>query len=248
MAIATAQDLITKALQKIGVIGEGETPNANQLSDGFDALNIMLDSWSGRGLLTTALIPESFDLTAGQYSYTIGVGGNFNTDIPLSIEGAYIRDNSNQIDFPVSIVTRDIWDSYFDKVLAGNSSRPEVLFYDPGATQQAVRAGTIILYPIPDAGTSYTLFINSEKNYTDFVSLSNNIPFPPAYTKAIIYNLAIDLSPDYGRQVNQVVKEEASEAMRIIENINSRNKRIVSAVNLPGGPRRTFNILTGLSE
>jgi hypothetical protein len=246
MATATAGDIIRKALQKIGVLADGETATASQMSDGFDALNAMLDSWGARGLLTSSIIGESFTLIPGKSAYTIGIGGNWNTSKPFNITSAFIRDNMN-LDYEVDVVTRDVFDSYGDKAVASVASRPTVLYYDPGQTQQAVQTGTVNLYPIPDATSSYTIFIDEEKALTEFTSLANNISFPPAYNRALIYNLALELSADYGRPVPQEVHDIAFESMRIVENVNSRNRKFVASFSFPGAQRQ-WNIYSDESN
>lgn len=233
MSVLTAADLIQKALQKIGVIAEGETPSTSQSSDGLDALNLLLDSWAGRSLLTTAKIRENFPLVAGTASYTIGVGGAFNTSKPFDIDSAFIRDGNN-LDYAVDVVTREVYDGYPDKAITTNRSRPTNLFYDPGATQQAIQLGTIYLYPIPDAATTYSLYLESEKQFTQFTTTASLITFPPSYKRALIYHLAIELAPDYGKPITAEIKMIADESMRIVENINSQNKREVVGFSLPG--------------
>ena len=42
-------DIITEALQQLGVIGEGGTPSANQLTDMSRLLNMMIKNWSTYG-------------------------------------------------------------------------------------------------------------------------------------------------------------------------------------------------------
>lgn len=46
----TRDDIISEALQVIGVLEEGGTPNANQLSDSARSLNILAKSWMADGL------------------------------------------------------------------------------------------------------------------------------------------------------------------------------------------------------
>jgi hypothetical protein len=41
----TLQDEVTAALQEIGVLAEGEVPNASQGADALRAVNRMLDQW-----------------------------------------------------------------------------------------------------------------------------------------------------------------------------------------------------------
>jgi hypothetical protein len=247
MATITAQDIVKKALQKIGVIADEETASASQLRDGFEALNYMLDSWAGRSLLTTAQIQESFTLTANKGTYTIGAtGADVTSSKPIEIISAYVQD-SNSVAYPVTVVPNDLYDSYYDQLITGEVTRPQALFYDPGVTQQTVQTGTIKLYPYPDNASTYTLFINSEKAFTEFATLTDTVTFPPVYIRAIIYNLACELAPDYGVAIHPEVIQIAAEAMRIIENINSRNKRVLATVNF-SGKARSFNILSGMSE
>jgi hypothetical protein len=42
---ATRDDIITEALEQLGVLGEGESPSANQLTSSSRTLNMMLKSW-----------------------------------------------------------------------------------------------------------------------------------------------------------------------------------------------------------
>lgn len=227
MAISTARDIIRKALQKIGVLAEGEVGTAEQMADALDSLNIMLDSWAGQSLMTLQAIQESFALVAGTASYSIGSGQTFNTTKPFNITNAFIRNDN--IDYPLDIVTKKEHDSYSDKT---TQSRPRSLYYDPGATQQTTQTGTIYLYRTPDE--AYTLYINSEKPFTRFSALGDLITFLPAYNKALIYNLAIDLAPDYGAKISALIDREAGKSRKVIEKLNSKNKGKNVILNLPG--------------
>lgn len=233
MSTSTARDLIKKAMQKIGILADGEEPSSSEANDCFDALNLMLESWAGRSLLTSAQIQEGFTLTASQSSYTIGSGGNFNTTKPFSIESAFIRD-SNNTDYPIVVISKDVYNGYPDKAYTTSTSRPRTLFYDPGLTQQATQTGTVYLYPIPDSSTTYTLYINSEKPFTSFTNLSSTVTFPTGYKRAIIYNLALEICPDFNKTASAELQKTAAQSMKIVENINSKNKKHISTVDLPG--------------
>ena len=45
----TAQDIIIEALELIGVLGEGETPNQDQLDSAVRTLNMLIKNWQARG-------------------------------------------------------------------------------------------------------------------------------------------------------------------------------------------------------
>lgn len=48
--MATAHDIITRALRLIGAQAQGETPRADDAQDALLALNAMLQAWEGEGI------------------------------------------------------------------------------------------------------------------------------------------------------------------------------------------------------
>jgi hypothetical protein len=48
--MATARDLITMSLRTIGVLHSGETPSAEEATDGLDTLNQLMNSWLYEGI------------------------------------------------------------------------------------------------------------------------------------------------------------------------------------------------------
>ena len=89
--MATPSTMIIRALQLIGEKGTGDTLSATEQTDYLEVLNAMMESWSIERLMIYQILDESFALTAGNGSYTIGVGANFNTARPDRIETALIR-------------------------------------------------------------------------------------------------------------------------------------------------------------
>jgi hypothetical protein len=250
MPASTAQDIISKSLQKLVILGQGEIASAAMLADGLYSLNAMLDSWAGRSLLTTAQVQDNVTLTALKGMYTIGLTGSPTPDIvsakPFSVESAYILD-SNYLKYDLFIVGRETYNAYYDSNVTGEVTRPQSLFYDPGITQETNQIGTINLYPYPDNAGPYVLYIFSEKSFTEFSNLTDSVTFPPVYLRAMIYNLACELAPDYGKKIHPEIFEIAHESMRIIENINSRNKRVLANMSF-SGKQKSFNILSGMNE
>ena len=242
MAINTAQDIITTAMQIGGILGDSETPTTSQLNFAFTILNMLIDSLAGRALLTSAQIQEQFPLVAGTSTYTIGVGAAFNTTTPFEIVSAFVRDKGN-LDYNVDVIPRNVYDSFDDKALTTVQARPTNLFYDPGATQQATQMGTIKLYPIPDGTSTYTLFIISEKPFTEFASLTSNVTFPPVYNKMLVYAMICELSVAWGRTVSRDIANEAMESERIVENVASRNRKGIAGMSFPGQSNQgSYNI------
>jgi hypothetical protein len=237
----TAQDIIKASMRKLGILAKSETPSNDELQDGLQALNVMIDEWGSQKLMGTATVRESFPLVANQTTYTIGVGGNFNTSTPYDIDYAFYRDSAN-VDYPLDIITREEFQGYSDKAIV--QARPLSLFFDPGVTQQANQSGTINLYFTPDASSPYTLFIDSQKPFTEFASLTTTVTFPPSYVKALVYNLAIEIAPEYeGTIVPRIVEMLAVESKENLESTNS--VRVVSILDLPGKKGTSFNWISG---
>lgn len=240
MATYSAQDIIKAAFRVLGVTSKSESPTADEMNDALQSLNFMIDNWAARRLLGTALIRESFPLTAFQQSYTIGVGGNFNTAVPFDIMSAFYRDSFN-VDRQLEIVTREQFDSYEDKQIV--SALPEALFFDPGPTQQVNELGTIYLYFTPDASSSYTLFIESQKPFTEFAALTTTVTFPPSYYRALKWNLALELAAEYGRPITQDMNENAIESLETLEAVNA--VQVTCTMDMPGTKGGGFNWISG---
>lgn len=227
--MTTARTIIKRALQKNGVLTKGESPSADEASDGLSALNDLIGSWSNDSLLIYARLSESFPLVSGQASYTIGSGGNFNTTRPLQILTAFTRIGS--IDYHMDIVNGIEYDKITQKNIS--SSIPDVLFYDGNNP-----LGTITIYPVPTTGD---LYIRSEKQLSEFTTLDTDIDFPPGWERALIFNLAIELASEYGQQVDQATYEIAMNALAKIKTAVARNKQ----VNMYSFGDRNNNIYTG---
>jgi len=227
----TVSELITASMRVAQVIQKGEVPDAGEMADALEALTMMLHSWSARKLLVRANIPETFSLVANTRTYTIGVGGAFNTSKPYKIVTAFTRDTNN-VDIPVMVGDMNTYQGLSDKLTS--AGRPDILVYDPGAAQQDPQLGTIYLYSIPDA--AYTLGITSQKPFVDFTDLSDDVTFDPPYEELIKYELAVRLWPEYHKgPVPQDVHYLANEAMHVVESMNAVTVR--SVTNLPGVKR-----------
>jgi hypothetical protein len=242
MAFLTAADVIKSTMRIIGVIGKSEVPSNDEMMDGLQALNLMLEQWSARRLIVRGTIQFSNVLTANKYSYTIGTGGNFNVLKPVTITSAFIRD-SNNIDTGLDIIERDEYDSYGDKMIT--SSRPIALCYDAGAAQQSSQLGTVLFYYIPDASTTYTVFMQMQAQLTDFTGLTSSVTFEAKYGEAMKYELAKRLWREYhedGKPIPGDILTLGDKAMCVLEKSNHELPR--ATIEVP--PRKSvFNIYTG---
>lgn len=204
-AYETIGQLIKAAYANLGVVDIENELSPAQYAQGLQSLNAMLGSWSAKRLVVTGIVRESFPTVIGQSSYTVGVGGDFNTAWPIKIVDAFVRDSYN-IDYECSIITREQYNSIPVK---DTGSRPTNLYYD-----HIHPLGTIYLYYVPD--DVYTLFIDSQKVIESFATTEDAITLPPPYEEALEYNLSIRLSPKVNVPVPQEVARIASTSYGVI--------------------------------
>lgn len=229
----TVRELIKGSLRLIGAIATGETPSAAEQADALSVLNDMLESWSIEGFLVYKITRESFALTSGQQVRTIGTGGNFSTSRPAKIVNASIEEGD--IEYPMQIITADEWAGILNKDQTANI--PQVIY--PEGTYPLE---TLNLWPIPSAANN--IIIYSQKPLTSFANVTESISLPPGYLKAVRYNLALELAPEYGKEPNPLVVAGAQESLVDLKRQNTKPVYTVSdAFGLANN--KPFNIVTG---
>lgn len=234
--MSTVRDLIRGSLRLIGAVATGETPSADEQTDALSVLNDMIDSWSTERLLIYSIIREEFPLVVGQQSYTIGAAGNFNTTRPMRIEHAGIKiSGTNPIELPMNILNRDEWAGIVVK--STQSSIPTMIH-----SEGTYPLDTLDLWPVPSA--TNTLVLYSWKALTSFASVNTTLALPQGYAKALRYNLALELAPEYGKTASDLVVEQAAEAKGNIKRMNIRPS-FLGVDDALLSERTSFNWLTG---
>lgn len=201
--MATGRTLVKKALSNIGALTKFDTLSNDEAVDGLEDLNAMAGMWSSDGLLCYARTLESFPVSPGDNEYTIGVGADYNTTLPVSIIEAYLRQGTE--DYVLDIISDEEYARIFDKPLL---DMPSYLNFDGNYP-----TGKIKLWPVPIS--SYTLFILSEKPITSF-QLDTEVSLPPGWDIALWSNLAVLLAPQYGQPVSNELFKLATDTKAAI--------------------------------
>lgn len=93
------------------------------------------------------------------------------------------------------------------------------------------------------------IYFRSSKALTEWATLTTDVVLPPGYQRAIIHNLAVEISPNFGKKVNPVLAATAAMAKSVVKSNNSRVVRLLANPHLAamaGGSRRSvYNILQG---
>jgi hypothetical protein len=226
----TALDLITGALRKIGQYAPGEAVDSQDANDALDCLNGMLDLWSNQKLSVYNQNETVKTLTAGQSTYTVGVGGDFNTERPFRLVTAYSRmtNGSSSIDFPCQVVTLEKYSAVGMKNQPG--PWPKFVYYNAGWP-----SGQLIFWPVPAQAVEFHLWTDAvftALNLTDVVAL------PRGYFMGLQYALAEVLCSEYGMGVPPDIRRFAKEFKDILKAQNSTPQSeaaIDGAIRATGG-------------
>jgi hypothetical protein len=225
--MSSAQTIIDRAMRLIGAIASGESPTAAETTDVLAALNAMIESWQTERLYVYAMVDTAFTLVPTDASYTVGPAGNFAiTPRPQKIEDIYIRESS--IDYPVQLIDFQRWDAIADKTSTSNI--PEFAYYEPTLT-----TGTLQLWPVPSKANS--LHIVTWSTLSSLATAGTTVTLPQGYERALAYNLAIEIAPEFEKQVSVTVQQVAAESKANIKRSNSRPLTSYTELSMLTGTR-----------
>lgn len=211
----TGNDLINSSLRLIGVTASGEQPTADEANDALVILNQMLDSWNAERLMIFTITIIDTPLTPGTQVYTLGTGGSLNFTRPARIERMSIVNFNNPVqplELPLEMLSDQEWQSVPVKVI---SSTLPTKVYDDGAFPLR----NLNFWPIP------TVIVNTRiygwTALSQFPDLVTDMTFPAGYLKALRYNLAVDLAPEYGAPLRPEVAAQAVSSKAVLKSINA---------------------------
>jgi hypothetical protein len=234
----TAQDIITRAMRLLNLLGSGETPTASEASDSLTALQGMVDTWNTERLMIFTIPRLVFSLTPGQQTYNLGANPpnawDFNYPRPARIErmGIIWLGNAEQpLELPMQYLTVAQWQEIPVKNIS--SSLPQYCWDDNGYPFRGLN-----FWPIPNTNDQVTIYPWSAVTLP--TTLTSLIAFPPAYYQAFVYNLAVMLASEF-----PVVPPEI---LQTVMSIASQTKALIKSLNMPMVDLRCDPALTPLGD
>lgn len=207
----TRDDIIKAALRSLGVIGVGETPITEDYTNCSQALNIMIKSWSKKGLPLWVTQDISIPMVSGVYEYSLGPtaagSGAIVMSKPIRVIEAYIRDADN-LDVPLTQISRSEYIRLGNKTTAG---APNLFYYDP---QEA--NGKFIVYNVPDNSTD-VIHAQIQRMFYDMNSSTDNFDFPQAWFQALKWGLAAEICVEYAVDMQMIPYFEQKAAQTLQE-------------------------------
>lgn len=209
--------IIARSMRLIGAIATGETPTADEATDGLTALNGMLDSWRNESLMTWTVNDKSVAITAGQSAFTVGPGGSIDTARPVEIDTARIRWNG--IDYPCDVIDQSQWASIARKTIKSNLPR---YIYDSGDFPLR----NMTPWPIPNQDIE--IILGLKEPLERFSTVHDDVTMPPGYEEAMTYGLAIRLTSEFGLQPPAGIVMLYAACRRDLKRVNHQGVRLRS--------------------
>lgn len=207
--MSTAQQIVSDALQEIGVLGAGQTADAEDADVGLRRLNGILETWSNSRLMFPVLAEVSVPMT-GAGSYTIGPSGaDVTAARPIKVTHATYIDTGG-IESPIVILGQNEWDAIGLKAVDGGY--PGWIWY-----QAANTTGILNVYPKANTGT---LKLDCLSLLTSFPTLGTSVTLPPGYERALSLSLALALCPSFTRKASRELMLQQAGAVRVLKRTN----------------------------
>ena len=231
----TAGDQINRALRLIGMLAEGETPSAATSQDALTALNQMIESWDTERLAVFTTQDQVFTWPSGTISRTLGPSGDFVGNRPVLLDDATYFKASNGVSYGIKFINQQQYNGIAVKTVT--STFPQVMF-----TNMAFPNIEMTIYPKPTQDLEWH-FISVEE-LDNPATLVTNLTFPPGYLRAFVYNLAMEIAPEFGVEPSPQVQRIAMTSKRNLKRINNPDDVMAMPYAIVA-TRQRFNVYAG---
>lgn len=216
--IPNAQQIITSALLKAGIVGIDEAIEQPVLNEALNDANDFLAQINHNRGLVYHLKEYSF-VSTGAQSYTVGAGQDFDINPrPDRLEYIFLRQlipsQGQQIDWPMDIIPA--YENYASITLKTLGTFAWSAFYDSGFP-----IGKLLPWPVPQASI-YELHILVKETLQRFGSLQEKVNLPPEYVPALKWNLAQWYRASYQMPADPTVDALARRSLNIIRLANTQ--------------------------
>lgn len=226
----TARQLILAALRAIGKRERGYTPTDEEMDEGLEALNLMLQTWARQDLLAPyRTITNPLTVAAGTRTYLLGSGEIWNIRKPQNITAAILIDGTERYPLVEMSEQQDVADPVID------TARPSAFFYERGVSN-----GTLWFDHTPDQ--AYTCILHTIVMLTTFATLDTSHSVPAEYLEVIKHQLALRLGPEYGITPPALVVAMAEQGLRELRAHNARWRIPTLELDAALLPQPTYNI------
>lgn len=212
--IVSKEEIITEALEILGVLGEGEEPNIDMIQSCTRSLDYLTQAWQTEGINIWAVSTLEVPIQTGKKSYVIGPGEEIDTTYrPIQITNGVHR-SVNGNDIPLNLWSRQ---EYWQLSSKDSGGIPLNVYLDRQKTNSV-----LYVWPV-GTGQSDKLILQMQRSLD--VNDPDEVDFPAEYFLALAYNLALVIAPKYGLsgQQTQIISQQATKYKEDAEDYNREN-------------------------
>lgn len=232
-----------RALQVIGVLGEGDDMTATQGEIALFHGQNMIDAWAVDRLTLAVQTRTVFTLTSGSSTAMLGPSGADVTMVrPVYIDAVnyIVPGTSPVVESPIAIMNSDQYDALSIKALS--SALPTQCFYQTSLTTVL---GTLTFWPVVSQNVQIVIYTPTAIGVP--VDLDSVLIGPSGYQDALLYQLALRLITPFAVDISDLplLPEQAKQAFNAIKRVNVMPGLLGMdpALALRGGAG-SYNVLT----
>lgn len=216
MASINLTTVVNAALRYLGVLGSGGAATTQQLADALTTVNALINNKSGDRLMASSVAANSFALSSGVQSYSIGTGQTWNIALPEEIVSASIK-IPNGITNGLRILNASEWGQQIDR--DRQSYNVKGLFFTRGTGTPGGATGVVYLTPTPLGGNAEIIVWYS---MTVFPDATTTITVEDSYARWLELASAIELAPMYpSAQIPSTLVQNLADAAATLRNLNA---------------------------
>lgn len=174
--ILTRNELIARAFRKLGVLAPGQTLTADQLAQGLESLNAVVQDWTNDHIFLFTQEAKTRVLIPTQPKVSLNIDGL------IDIDCVKLREDED------TALERILFEDYMSILSKDDAGDPVCYAVD-------YRTMSVYLYPTPT--TADTLYFRAIKKLSDWDEAAGSGDFSAAWQQAITYAVAADLAPEY---------------------------------------------------
>ena len=237
--MAIARDIINRAFRLIGNTDSGESGESAEYADALQCLNDLLADWSGaQPLIQYSNTLLNYPIPSSLASFSIGPTGSLVSERPAKIKDVYLHEAGT--DYPLELISSSQYADISQKTSIGGY--PTLAFYDASTTNAR-------LYLWPNARAGQVIYFTALQSLQVFVNLTDTVTLPSNYNRALVYNLAVEIAPEYGQEASATVLRTAMLTKSAIKRLNAKAPILVSEAgylssSFDGGGGAARNIVT----
>ena len=197
----TGGDIITEALEVLGVLAEGESASTAQNTSSLASLNNLIKLRSA----DTQIFAQGeyqLDLVASTSAYTLGTGNV--GYIPTKVLNATLINTTDNNEIPITPLTQEEWYALTTKT---SESRPTQYYAKRNEVGVSMDFN---VWPVP-SDTTYDIKLWLQYPYRDIDATTDDVWFTQEWYMELVFELAYVLSFKYG--VDIVERSQIKQAM-----------------------------------